>query len=134
LWYGGLPSNHSALVSSTAALIALKRGVEHPAFGVAITLAFIVTLDASSLRRQVGKHATAINKLAVGCFGHPPPLTAWGILVGNCRWYRHWHRRGLRSKSNFDLMEYSDHQGRAHDSSHVVAISYRQTWRQRVKT
>ena len=37
--YGGLPSNHSAIVSSMAALIALKEGIAHPAFGVAITLA-----------------------------------------------------------------------------------------------
>ncbi len=61
--YGGLPSNHSAIVSSMAALIAFKEGIGNPAFGVALTLAFIVTLDASSLRRQVGKQAAAINRL-----------------------------------------------------------------------
>jgi acid phosphatase family membrane protein YuiD len=61
--YGGLPSNHSAIVSSMATLIALKEGINTPAFGVAIALAFIVILDASSLRRQVGKHAEAINQL-----------------------------------------------------------------------
>ena len=61
--YGGLPSNHSAIVSSMAALIALREGIDHPAFGVALTLAFIVMLDANSLRRQVGKHAQAINEL-----------------------------------------------------------------------
>ena len=59
--YGGLPSNHSAVVGSTATLIALKEGVGHPAFGVAVSLAFIVMLDANSLRRQVGKQAEAIN-------------------------------------------------------------------------
>ena len=68
--YGGLPSNHSAIVSSMAALIALKEGIGHPAFGVAITLAFIVVLDANSLRRQVGQQAAAINKLADGAAGH----------------------------------------------------------------
>jgi hypothetical protein len=68
--YGGLPSNHSAIVSSMVALIALKEGVGHPAFGVAITLAFIVMLDANSLRRQVGKHAVVINKLAAGDSDH----------------------------------------------------------------
>jgi acid phosphatase family membrane protein YuiD len=61
--YGGLPSNHSAIVSSMAALIALREGIGHPAFGVALTLAFIVLLDANSLRRQVGLHAEAINRL-----------------------------------------------------------------------
>jgi len=68
--YGGLPSNHSAIVSSMAALIALKEGIGHPAFGVAVTLAFIVMLDANSLRRQVGKHAEAINKLVAVASEH----------------------------------------------------------------
>lgn len=62
--YGGLPSNHSAIVSSMAALVGLREGVGHPAFGVALTLAFIVMLDAGSLRRQVGKQAEAINRMA----------------------------------------------------------------------
>lgn len=61
--YGGFPSNHSAIVSSMAALIAFREGINTPAFGVAIALAFIVILDASSLRRQVGKHAAEINQL-----------------------------------------------------------------------
>jgi len=61
--YGGLPSNHSAIVSSIAALIAFKEGINTPAFGVAVALAFIVILDASSLRKQVGKHAEVINQL-----------------------------------------------------------------------
>lgn len=62
--YGGMPSNHSAIVSSTATLIALREGIQNPAFGVAVTLAFIVIMDAKSLRRQVGKHAEAINSLS----------------------------------------------------------------------
>ena len=62
--YGGLPSNHTAIVSSMAALIGFKEGVANPAFGVALTLAFIVMLDASSLRKQVGKQAVTINKIA----------------------------------------------------------------------
>lgn len=61
--YGGLPSNHSAIVTSAAAMIAIREGGDHPAFGVAIALAFVVMLDANSLRRQVGRHAEAINLL-----------------------------------------------------------------------
>ena len=89
--YGGLPSNHSAIVSSTAALIALKEGLAHPAFGVAVTLAFIVMLDAISLRRQVGKHAQAINALVPNSperpwlrerMGHTRLEIAAGIAVG----------------------------------------------------
>lgn len=89
--YGGLPSNHSAIVSSMAALIALKEGMDSPAFGAAITLAFIVILDASSLRRQVGRHAVAINKLALTDMahqalrermGHTAVEVTAGVLVG----------------------------------------------------
>lgn len=61
--YGGMPSNHSAIVSSMASLIAFKEGIDAPAFGVALTLAFIVILDASSLRKQIGKQAQSINQL-----------------------------------------------------------------------
>ncbi len=61
---GGFPSNHSAVVSSMATLIALREGLGHPAFGVAVTLCFIVIIDANSLRQHVGRQAAAINRLA----------------------------------------------------------------------
>jgi hypothetical protein len=61
--YGGLPSNHSAIVSSAAAMVAIREGISHPAFGIAVALAFIVMLDANSLRMHVGRHAEAINRL-----------------------------------------------------------------------
>ena len=76
--YGGLPSNHSAIVSSTAALIALREGLGHPAFGVALTLAFVVMMDARSLRRQVGRQAEAINQLAPKGTAHVPLRTRMG--------------------------------------------------------
>ncbi len=89
--YGGLPSNHSAIVSSMASLIALKEGFNHPAFGVALSQAFIVILDASSLRRQIGKQAQALNRLAAASnvqlslrerVGHTPLEITAGIVVG----------------------------------------------------
>ena len=80
--YGGFPSNHSAIVSSMAALIALKDGMGTPAFGVAVTLAFVVMLDANSLRQQVGKHATVINKLAADTADHQ----ALRERMGHTRW------------------------------------------------
>ena len=61
--YGGMPSNHSAIVASTATAVALREGIDSPAFGAALTLAFIVTMDAKSLRRQVGAQAVRINRL-----------------------------------------------------------------------
>jgi len=67
--YGGMPSNHSAIVSSMASLIAFKEGIDSAAFGVAITLAFIVVLDANSLRKKIEQHAIEINKLKH--YSHP---------------------------------------------------------------
>ncbi len=67
---GGFPSNHSSVVTSMATLIALREGIEHPAFGVAITLAFIVMIDANSLRQHVGRQAGAINRIAAGAQDH----------------------------------------------------------------
>ena len=67
---GGFPSNHSSVVTSMATLIALREGIDHPAFGVAVTLAFIVMIDANSLRQHVGRQAAAINRLAIAVTGH----------------------------------------------------------------
>lgn len=93
--YGGMPSNHSAIVSSMAALVAFKHGIDHPAFGIALTLVFIVVLDASSLRRQVGKHAQALNRLQEQTpdtapkatplrerMGHSPAEILGGVVCG----------------------------------------------------
>ena len=67
---GGFPSNHSSVVTAMATLIALREGIDHPAFGVAVTLAFIVMIDANSLRQHVGRQAAAINRLAIAVTGH----------------------------------------------------------------
>jgi acid phosphatase family membrane protein YuiD len=69
---GGFPSNHSAVVTSMATLIALREGTGDPAFGVAVTLAFIVMIDANSLRQHVGRQAAAINRLGGAGAGHEP--------------------------------------------------------------
>jgi len=88
---GGFPSNHSATVVSMATLIALREGMGHPAFGVAVTLCFIVMIDANSLRQHVGRHAAAINRLAAGKdgfkllrerMGHTLVEISGGIVTG----------------------------------------------------
>jgi acid phosphatase family membrane protein YuiD len=88
---GGFPSNHSATVVSMATLIALREGMGHPAFGVAVTLCFIVMIDANSLRQHVGRQAAAINRLAAGKsdfkvlrerMGHTLVEISGGIVTG----------------------------------------------------
>jgi acid phosphatase family membrane protein YuiD len=88
--YGGLPSNHSAIVTSAAVLIALREGIDDPAVAVASAVAFVVMLDASSLRRHVGRQAEAINGLSDRAaapalrerMGHSPAEIGAGIVVG----------------------------------------------------
>ena len=86
---GGFPSNHSATVTSMATLIALREGMGHPAFGVAVTLCFIVMIDANSLRQHVGRHAAAINRLSGSTpehlrerMGHTLVEIGGGIVTG----------------------------------------------------
>lgn len=89
--YGGMPSNHSAIVCSVATLIALREGLNSGAFGVAVGLAYIVMMDANGLRIKVGLQARAINRLnyngAAGellreRMGHSKWEIAAGFVVG----------------------------------------------------
>lgn len=89
--YGGMPSSHSAIVSSTAALTGLRTGFDGPEFGIAFTLALIVVMDARGLRRHLGQHAVAINRLLDGRvpavplrerLGHTTLDVISGIAVG----------------------------------------------------
>lgn len=67
---GGFPSNHSAVTTSMATLIALREGMDSGAFGAAVALAFIVMIDANSLRQHVGRHAAAINRASKDAEDH----------------------------------------------------------------
>ncbi|PSW59963.1 acid phosphatase [Photobacterium kishitanii] len=93
--YGGLPSNHTSIVCSVAALIALKDGIDTPAFGVAVGVAFIVMLDANGLRQKIAQHAVMINQLNRGTvspqlreqIGHTRLEIFAGIITGiSCAW------------------------------------------------
>jgi acid phosphatase family membrane protein YuiD len=96
---GGLPSNHTAVVSATATLVGLREGVNTPLFAIAVTLAIIVMLDALNLRRQVGAHAAALNDLLRSDtkrprfrehIGHQRVEVLGGLLVGlGCAWLLH---------------------------------------------
>jgi uncharacterized protein len=93
---GGMPSSHSALVTSTAAAVGLFYGFDNPVFGVATAIAMIVVYDATGIRRQAGMQAQKINILVEELLkGHPiseehlrevlghTPLEAMGgVLLG----------------------------------------------------
>ena len=95
---GGMPSGHSATVTSVATMSGLACGLGSFEFAIAAILAVIVCHDASGVRMETGKQAAIINEL-VDFFenhskeeitdvklkelvGHTPLQVAAGILLG----------------------------------------------------
>ena len=60
---GGMPSGHSATVTSLAAMSALVYGFGSFEFAIAALLAIIVCHDAMGVRRETGKQATIIIEM-----------------------------------------------------------------------
>src|SRR5947199_2048358 len=54
---GGMPSSHSALVSSLATATGRLSGIDSAAFAIAFVLAAIVMYDAAGVRRAVSLQA-----------------------------------------------------------------------------
>ncbi len=95
---GGMPSGHSATVSSLATISALTYGFGSFEFAISGILAVIVCHDAMGVRLEAGKHAKLLNIL-VDSFekfskkelpevvlkefvGHTPLQVITGILLG----------------------------------------------------
>ena len=60
---GGMPSSHSAVVTTLATLIAKYEGINSSQFGIAFVLACVVMYDAAGVRRAAGKQAELLNKI-----------------------------------------------------------------------
>lgn len=60
---GGMPSSHSAFVTSLLIVIARKLGIDSAEFAIAFVFACVVWYDALSLRRSVGEQAELLNRL-----------------------------------------------------------------------
>ena len=96
---GGMPSSHSALMSSVTTAIALNQGWDSPLFILALSITGIVIYDATGVRRQAGFHAERINEILrsfvtehkidepqkmelLEIIGHSPAEAAIGALLG----------------------------------------------------
>lgn len=93
---GGMPSSHSALIVSLAALIGYYDGFGGAAFAIAVVLVILVIWDAGVLRQIIGGHARAINSLIHSLpasmnvkrdfleerVGHKFLEILWGIIIG----------------------------------------------------
>lgn len=60
---GGMPSGHSATVSSLAMFSLLSCGPSSFQFAVTMILAIIVCHDATGVRQEAGKHAVLLNEI-----------------------------------------------------------------------
>ena len=60
---GGMPSTHSAFVTSLLIVVWQKAGTESVEFAVAFVFACIVWYDAMNARRAIGEQATILNRL-----------------------------------------------------------------------
>ena len=94
---GGMPSSHSATVTSLATAIGIAKGFHSPEFALSAMLAFITMTDAAGVRRAAGRQAVVLNQLVkdlidVGksptkeklkeMLGHTPFEVVIGALLG----------------------------------------------------
>lgn len=93
---GGMPSSHSAVVTSLATMIGRQYGVASPIFAMSIIFAIVVMYDAAGVRRAAGKQAQLLNKIVetpgltgvqvseklVEVLGHTPTQVFVGAIIG----------------------------------------------------
>ncbi len=61
---GGMPSAHSATVTSLSVMTGWVAGYDSVAFAVSMMFSIIVMRDALGVRREAGKHAASIKDIA----------------------------------------------------------------------
>ena len=84
---GGMPSTHSAFVTSLLILVWVKDGLESTQFAIAAVFAIIVFYDAMNSRRAIGQQAQILNRLQklehlVERVGHSGREVLGGIVFG----------------------------------------------------
>lgn len=93
---GGMPSSHSAIVTTLASLIGKYEGVDTPIFAMSVVFAMVVMYDAAGVRRAAGKQASVLNKIVktpslsgvdvqeklVEVLGHTPLQVFVGAFIG----------------------------------------------------
>lgn len=81
---GGMPSSHSAAVSSLATGVAISEGVGSTIFAVAVWFAAVTMYDAAGIRRAAMIQARILNQIIQELFaGHPISDTKLRELLGH---------------------------------------------------
>ena len=60
---GGMPSSHSAFVTSLATAVALLDGLGSVAFAICVILALVVMYDAAGVRQSVARQSVVLNRI-----------------------------------------------------------------------
>ncbi len=60
---GGMPSSHTALVCSLAAVVAITQGLNSVAFAITAILAMVVMYDAAGVRQAVSQQSAILNRI-----------------------------------------------------------------------
>ena len=84
---GGMPSSHTAFVTSLAIMVGCTAGFDKAEFAVEVVLAAIVMYDASGVRRETGLQAEVINDIIRKVFVDGQPITDVELkeLVGHTK-------------------------------------------------
>lgn len=61
--YGGLPSTHTAIISSAVFFYGFSEGFFNATFTLGLSVMMLFIMDAHNLRIKVGKHAEILNTL-----------------------------------------------------------------------
>jgi acid phosphatase family membrane protein YuiD len=61
--YSGMPSGHTAMIVSLAAIIGLEEGLASPLFAISAVLTVIIIRDALGLRKYLGQHGKILNAI-----------------------------------------------------------------------
>ncbi len=61
--YGGMPSSHTAFVTSLATVMGATQGINSSVFAISFILAILTIRDAMGLRRYLGNNSKVINML-----------------------------------------------------------------------
>jgi acid phosphatase family membrane protein YuiD len=60
---GGMPSSHTALVTTLTIGIGLQAGIGSALFSVALIFSMYIIFEAAGLRQEVGKQARVLNEM-----------------------------------------------------------------------
>lgn len=80
---GGMPSSHSALVTSMSTAVGLIDGFGSTTFAISLGLACIVMYDAAGVRLAVGKQAKILNQILEDVQNHHFEAEKLKELIGH---------------------------------------------------